>query len=232
LRAQAVSGCQVQRVIALQHIEGAAIGRYTAQHSGNVDIRVGIAIAVGVGREVVCNQIVAHRDVLGDGFAVVSSHAGRKILRCLDAAGCGLNGQAGIEIGAPGRPGLASSNSSRTITFCEGSGEISVTSLTSAVTITSSAATATCSIRNVRFANPALKSILRVTVSKPTASTRTVQAPRAGRARLNRPSPPVLPFTRAPPAKSNSMRAPATGLPTGSNTVPQTVAAPVCAAAV
>ena len=95
LRARIICGRQVQRMIALQHIESAAVCRHAAQHAGDVDIRVGVAVAMRVGGKVVGHQIAAHRDVLRNRFAVVAGHAGHKILRRLDAAGCGLDRQPG-----------------------------------------------------------------------------------------------------------------------------------------
>ncbi len=84
-------------------------------------------------------------------------------------------GRPGMEIGAPGRPGLASSNSSRTMTFEEGSGADSATSLTSAEkTITRWATAATCSKRSVRFVSPAFKANWCEVEANPMASTRTV----------------------------------------------------------
>jgi len=129
LRAQAVGRGQVESVVAFEHVECAAVGGYAAERSGDVDIRVGVSIAVRVGREIIRDEVAAHGDVLGNGFAVIAGHAGNKILRCLDAPEAVSMGNPGMEMGAPGRPGLASSSSSRTITFSEGSGEASVTSL-------------------------------------------------------------------------------------------------------
>ena len=50
---------------------------------------------MGVGGEIVRDEITTDGDVLRDGFAVVAGHAGGEVLRSLDASGGGLDGQAG-----------------------------------------------------------------------------------------------------------------------------------------
>jgi hypothetical protein len=86
LRAKAVSGSQVQRMIALKHIERAAVCCYAAQPAGDKYVGVSVPIPVRVGGEVVCDQVTAYRNVLGDRFAVVAGYAGHKVLRRLDTA--------------------------------------------------------------------------------------------------------------------------------------------------
>ena len=73
-------------MIALAHVERAAIHLNALDHIRDINVRVGVAIAVGIRRQVVGHQVAAHLDVLRDRLAVVARYARRKILRRLDAA--------------------------------------------------------------------------------------------------------------------------------------------------
>ena len=95
MRAQSVDRSQVQRMIALAHVEGAAIHLHAFNCAGDENVRVGVAVAVRIRRQIIRQQVASHLDVLRDGLAVVASHSWRKILRRLDAARCRLNGIAG-----------------------------------------------------------------------------------------------------------------------------------------
>ena len=78
-------------MIALAHVEGAAVHLHAINHVGDEDIGVGVAVAVRICREVVGNQVAAHLDVHGNRLAVVAGYSGGKILRRLDAARSRLN---------------------------------------------------------------------------------------------------------------------------------------------
>ena len=90
-----INGSQVQGVVAFANIEGAAIHLDALDDAGDEDIGVGVAVAMGVGGEVIGQEVFAHLEKLGDGLAVISGHTGCEILRRLDAAGGRLDGIAG-----------------------------------------------------------------------------------------------------------------------------------------
>ena len=61
---------------------------------------------MGVGGEIVGIEKIADLVELRDGLAVISGDAGREILRGFDAAGCGLDGEAGNRDGDAGATGI------------------------------------------------------------------------------------------------------------------------------
>ena len=63
-------------MIAFEYIEGAAIGCYIAQRTGDINIWIGVAIPVRVCGEIVRHQVAAYCDVLRNGFPVIACHAG------------------------------------------------------------------------------------------------------------------------------------------------------------
>ena len=82
-------------MVAFPHIECAAIRLHAFDDGRDHDVRVGIAVAVRVGAQIVGHQEAADLDELRDGLAVIAGHARSEILRRLDAARCGLDGQPG-----------------------------------------------------------------------------------------------------------------------------------------
>ena len=93
-------------MVAFKYIERAAVGGHAVQHAGDVNIGICVAVAVGVGGEVVCDQVAAYRDVLCNGLAMIAGHAGCKVLRGLNAAGRGFDWQAGNGNGLAGAAGV------------------------------------------------------------------------------------------------------------------------------
>src|SRR5262249_19250363 len=91
---QAIGYRQIDGVIALADIERSAVGLDRADGSGDQEVRIRITIAVRVGGQVVRKEIFSDLEKLRDGFAMVTSNARSKVLRGLDAAGCGLHRQA------------------------------------------------------------------------------------------------------------------------------------------
>jgi hypothetical protein len=107
-----------QSVVAFSHVEGAAVGLYVLDDHRHHDVRVGIAIAVRVGAEIVRDEIGTDLKEGGDRLTVVAGDSGREILGRLDASGGGFDGQTGDGDGgrrdgldsrreAPGGPGCA-----------------------------------------------------------------------------------------------------------------------------
>src|SRR5580700_8765716 len=75
-------------MISLTSVIGSAVNLSALNNFRNQDIRIGVAIAVSVGGEIIWHEISAERNVLGDGLAVISSYARGKILWRFDPAGC------------------------------------------------------------------------------------------------------------------------------------------------
>jgi hypothetical protein len=73
-------------MIAFTHIEGSAIRSDGLDQGGNDDVRVGIAVAMGVGRKVIRGKIAADLPEGGDRFAAVARDSGSEVLRGFDAA--------------------------------------------------------------------------------------------------------------------------------------------------
>ena len=132
---KAIDGGQVHRVVAFPHIECAAIGLHAFDDGGDHDVGVGIAVAVRVGAQVVGQQKAAHLDEMRDGLAVVSGHARRKILRRLDAARCGLDGQSGNGDRRAGPAGIGVQDFVAHQDALRRVGILNVQPLTSAVTV-------------------------------------------------------------------------------------------------
>ncbi len=82
-------------MIALAHVERAAVGLDALDDRRDHHVRIRIPVAVGVRAQVIREQVTAYLKELRDGFSMVARYARRKILRSLDAAGGGLDRQAG-----------------------------------------------------------------------------------------------------------------------------------------
>ena len=59
----------------------------------NEEIWIGVAVSVGVGGEVIWIEKIPDLKVLGDGFSVISSNTGGKILGSFDSSRCGFDGK-------------------------------------------------------------------------------------------------------------------------------------------
>src|SRR5271165_4970228 len=94
LLARNVVGSQIDRVIALQNVERAAIDGHLINDRRNKNVGIGVTIAVSIGRQIVGYQERPNLEVLRDGLAVVSGHARSEVLRRLDSSRRGLDGQA------------------------------------------------------------------------------------------------------------------------------------------
>src|SRR6266852_3015636 len=90
LRSKTIADREVDGVVAMPHIEGTSVGLDVADSGGNQQVRVGIAVAVRVCRQIVLEKKIADLDVLCDGFAVVARHAGREVLGRFYSSGGGL----------------------------------------------------------------------------------------------------------------------------------------------
>ena len=77
---------------------------------------------MGIRGKIVGIKKVSDLKVLRNGLAVIAGNARAKYCGALMPPEAVSIGKPGIEIGAPGRPGLASNTSSCTTMFCEGSG--------------------------------------------------------------------------------------------------------------
>ena len=76
----------VDGIVAFAHVEGGAVHVDRANGQRNQEVRVGIAVAVSVGRKVVGIKEVADLEILRDRLAVVARNSGREVLRRLDAS--------------------------------------------------------------------------------------------------------------------------------------------------
>ena len=92
--ANAVVHRQVDGMIAITRIEGRVVDAHASNDAGNDDVRVGIAIAVSIGGEIVLKEKAADLKKLGYRFAMVAGNARSKILRSLDAARSCFRGKA------------------------------------------------------------------------------------------------------------------------------------------
>src|SRR5215469_12452074 len=80
-------------MIAFEHIEGSTVGSDATKCGSYIDIRIGIAVAVGVCGEIVGNEIGSDRDVLSDRFPMVPGYARDEILWSFDTPCRCLNRQ-------------------------------------------------------------------------------------------------------------------------------------------
>ena len=78
--AQPVGRGQIDSMVSLTNIECSAVDLNTLQNLGNEDVGIGIAISMGVRRQIVGHEVRADRDVLGNWFAMISGDTGGKIL--------------------------------------------------------------------------------------------------------------------------------------------------------
>ena len=106
LRAEIIGGGKILGVVSLADVEGAAIGLHAFDCRGNQNVRIGIAVAVGVGREIIGNQIAANLHVLSDWFAVISGDARSKILRRFYSARSSLDWQTRKRYRSAGTSGI------------------------------------------------------------------------------------------------------------------------------
>jgi len=65
-------------MVAFAHVEDAAIGRDRLDDGRNHRVRIGVALAMRVGGQIVRHQVVAHLEVLRDGLAVIARHSRRR----------------------------------------------------------------------------------------------------------------------------------------------------------
>src|SRR5208283_3034020 len=93
--ARNVSRGEIDGVVAFANVEGSAIDGDGFDDWRDEKVRIGIAVAVSVGREVVGIEEIADLKELGDGLAVVAGNTRRKVLRRFDSSGGGLDGKAG-----------------------------------------------------------------------------------------------------------------------------------------
>src|ERR1039458_3397340 len=100
------SGREIDRVVPLTHVERAGINLHSAECRGNDDVGVGVAVAVSVGGKIIGKKEIPNLQILADGFAVIASHAGGKILRRLDTARGRFNRQSGNRNGCAGPAGI------------------------------------------------------------------------------------------------------------------------------
>src|SRR5580704_7715629 len=68
LSAQSVRCRKILRMVAFAHIERAPVYLNATDDLGNKNVRVGVAVAMGIGRQIVGNEIAADLDVRGDGL--------------------------------------------------------------------------------------------------------------------------------------------------------------------
>jgi hypothetical protein len=93
-------------MVSFPNIERSAINLDAFQNLRNKYIRIGIAVAMGIGRQIVRHEIAAHADVLRNGFAVISRNTRRKVLWRFDPAGGGFNRVSGNRHGCAGASGI------------------------------------------------------------------------------------------------------------------------------
>ena len=89
-----IGGGQIDGVIALAHVERAAVDSDAVDGQRNQRIRIGVAVTVRVGGQIVGIQKVADLEVLRNGLAMVAGDSGSEILRRLDASRGGFDGKA------------------------------------------------------------------------------------------------------------------------------------------
>ena len=73
-------------MVAFADVEGAAIHGDGFDDGRDQKIRVGVAVAVRVGRQVIRIEKIADLIELRDGFAMIARYTRREILRSLDPA--------------------------------------------------------------------------------------------------------------------------------------------------
>src|ERR1700735_1110335 len=93
-------------MVSFPTIERPAINLDAFENLRNKYVRIGIAIAMGIGRQIVRHEIAAHGDVLRNGFAVISRNPRRKVLWRFDPAGGGFNWVAWNRHGCAGASGI------------------------------------------------------------------------------------------------------------------------------
>ena len=79
---------QINRMISFSHVKSTAVHRHRFDDRCNKEIRIGIPIAMSIGRKIIRKEKVTYLEELRDGFAMVSGYTGRKILGSLDSARC------------------------------------------------------------------------------------------------------------------------------------------------
>lgn len=86
---------EIDRVIAFARIKRPTIDGHAFNRGGDQQIRIGVAVAVSVGWQIIGEKKIADVEELRDGLAVISSHTGRGILRRLDSPGRCFDEQTG-----------------------------------------------------------------------------------------------------------------------------------------
>ena len=100
-----VSG-QIDSIVTLANVESAAINRHRFNDRRDEHVGIGIAVAMSIGGKVVGKKEGPDLKILRDGLAMISGHAGRKILRRFNSARRGFNRQAGYGNGRSGAAGI------------------------------------------------------------------------------------------------------------------------------
>src|SRR5579872_7036355 len=85
-RTKPISDRKILRVISVPHIESAGVGRDISDSRWNQQVRIGIAIAMGIRRQIVLKQKITDLDVLCNRLAVVACDSGGEVLRRFYAA--------------------------------------------------------------------------------------------------------------------------------------------------
>ena len=101
-----VGGSEIDGVVALANVEGAAVNGDAIDGQRNESVGIGVSVAMSVGGKIVGVEKVSDLEILRDGLAVIARDAGSKILRGLDSSRGGFDGQPRDGDGSAGASGI------------------------------------------------------------------------------------------------------------------------------